>query len=141
MSHSSEWSKPVLVAPPDPLDHTVYVLSQVGRSLFERPTQGKRTYYTGVTKDLQKRVIKHNNGEVAATKGIEWEPVAWLPGFTRKQAYHVEKFLKRGATIEKRAEFYVFCELSKSDDTAAQQYYQRIYPKIYRFLKKGYETP
>jgi predicted GIY-YIG superfamily endonuclease len=124
---------------PEPQDYTVYVLSQVGRSLFQRPTQGSRQYYTGATKNLRRRIVDHNEGRTTATRGIEWEIVAYLSGFTKKQAFQVEKYLKRGATVEKRKLFYVFAELYKTDDTAAQQYYLKVYPSIQRFLSRGYE--
>lgn len=123
-----------------PYTHTVYILSQVGRSLFERPTQGSRQYYTGVTTDLKRRIRQHNEGLTTATKGIEWEVVAYLSGFTPQQAYAVERYLKRGRTLDKRAVFYMFADAGKTDLGAAQRYYHEVYPHIYRFLRKGYET-
>lgn len=126
---------------PDLTNWTVYILSQLGRSLFQRPTQGSRQYYTGITTNLKKRIIEHNEGKNKSTKGIEWEIVAHLPGFTRGQAGKVERYLKRGATISKREIFYIYAELYKQDETAAQQYYSLVYPHILKFERRGYCGP
>lgn len=126
-------------AAPPLTEYIVYVLSQKGRSLFLRPSQGSRTYYTGATSDLPRRIADHNAGRTTSTRGIEWELVAHLPGFTKTQAFQVEHYLKRGDTRKKRALFYAFCELARSDDTAAQQYYTHIYPALRRYLRHGEE--
>lgn len=115
---------------PEDQSWTVYVLSQVGRNLFERPTQGSRQYYTGVTTNLKKRIKQHNEGKTTATRGIEWEIVDSMPGFTKKQAYIVEKFLKRGDTLGKRAEFYAWCHMVRTEEKTASLYWSHIYPRL-----------
>ena len=56
------------------------------------------SYYTGSTKDLKSRIIKHNNGEVTfSSKKRPWKLI-WYCAFTnKKQAIDFELYLKQGS--------------------------------------------
>jgi len=116
--------------PPTDTRSFVYVIAQTERDLFSRPTQGQRTFYTGVTTNLKRRLRQHNQGKTTSTRGIEWELVAFMGGFTNSQAYVVEKFLKRGDTIKKRDEFRIWCVRVRTDEKCAQDYWRHIYPRL-----------
>ena len=52
-------------------------------------------FYTGYTKDLQKRLIQHNNGEVKSTKNRSPLKLVYFEGcFNQQDATHREKYLK-----------------------------------------------
>ncbi len=57
-------------------------------------------YYTGCTSDLEKRMIRHNRGEVHYTKSRLPVKVETYIVFTDKfNAYSFEKYLKSGSGI------------------------------------------
>lgn len=54
--------------------------------------------YTGSTGDLQKRILKHNKGDVIATKGKRPIKLLWYCSSEAKQkALEFEKYLKTGS--------------------------------------------
>ena len=54
--------------------------------------------YTGSTDDLQKRMLKHNKGDVLATKGKRPVKLIYYCAFSSKQkALQFEKYLKTGS--------------------------------------------
>lgn len=54
--------------------------------------------YTGSTKDIEKRFIKHNKGDVLATKGKRPLKLSFYCAFpTKAQALEFEKYLKSGS--------------------------------------------
>jgi predicted GIY-YIG superfamily endonuclease len=56
------------------------------------------SYYTGSTKDLKSRVIKHNNGEVTySAKKRPWKLVWYCAFPTKHQAIAFEMYLKQGS--------------------------------------------
>jgi predicted GIY-YIG superfamily endonuclease len=91
-------------------------------------------YYTGITTNLKRRLIDHNTGKQKATQGIEWEVVASISGFTRREAAAIEKYLKTGDTIAKRALFYTWVYKVEVEDVPASHFYEFLLPKM-RYLK------
>ena len=57
-----------------------------------------KTYYVGLTKNLNKRIVQHNDGESKYTRpGIPWE-LQWYCVFNNKnKAEKFEKYLKSGS--------------------------------------------
>ena len=54
-------------------------------------------WYTGCTKDLQKRFAQHNGNRVIATKGRgPFELIYYEASLSREDAYAREKYLKSG---------------------------------------------
>lgn len=52
-------------------------------------------YYVGFCKDLEKRLVKHNNGLVRSTKfGCPWKVVYTEAYGTRQEAYRRERQIK-----------------------------------------------
>lgn len=113
---------------------TVYVLSQLGLSLFQRPSQGSRQFYTGITANLKRRLIDHNTGKTKSTHGCQWEVVCYIKGFTRDEAAAIEKYLKCGDTVAKRHKFYEFAMDQRDTEAHATKYWEYAENKI-RFLK------
>ena len=62
-------------------------------------SQRKKRYYTGQTKDLVKRLERHNSGKVKSTAlGMPWEIVWHMLVENRTEALVLEKIIKkRGA--------------------------------------------
>jgi predicted GIY-YIG superfamily endonuclease len=55
----------------------------------------KDKYYTGFTRDLKKRLIKHNNGEVPHTSKFKpWDITAYFAFNTQDKATAFERYLK-----------------------------------------------
>ena len=53
------------------------------------------TYYYGSTKDLECRLMEHNNGKVKYTKGHRHYKLHYFEEFaTRKEAFNRERFFK-----------------------------------------------
>jgi len=63
-------------------------------------------YYTGITDDLEKRIKKHNTGEVSHTSKFKpWKLKTYIAFSDEKQAFGFEAFLKSGsgrAFVKKR---------------------------------------
>lgn len=58
------------------------------------------TYYTGCTSNLEKRLIRHNRGEVHYTKSrLSIEIVTEVVFRDKYKAYEFEKYLKSGSGI------------------------------------------
>ncbi|MFH1749443.1 MAG: GIY-YIG nuclease family protein [bacterium] len=56
------------------------------------------SYYTGSTDDIEKRIKKHNKGDVLATKGKRPISLVFYCAFpTKEQAVEFEKYLKSGS--------------------------------------------
>jgi putative endonuclease len=54
--------------------------------------------YTGCTENLDERLIRHNNGQVPATKGrLPLELVASISFADKYKAFAFEKYLKSGS--------------------------------------------
>jgi putative endonuclease len=54
--------------------------------------------YTGCTNNLEDRIIRHNNGDVNATKNYLPVEIVTFIAFTNKyKAYNFEKYLKMGS--------------------------------------------
>ena len=52
-------------------------------------------WYIGSTKDLRKRILKHNSGENKSTKyGIPWKVIYYEAALNRKDARAKEKYIK-----------------------------------------------
>jgi len=61
--------------------------------------QSRKTkeWYIGSTKDLQKRILRHNAGKNYSTKrGIPWRLIYCETGLNQKDARAREKYLKSG---------------------------------------------
>ncbi len=59
-------------------------------------SQSSGQYYVGHTENLDKRLTKHNNGEVKSTKGKgPWELIYYEVFSSRRDAYLREQFIKR----------------------------------------------
>ena len=57
-----------------------------------------KTIYAGSTDALQKRVLKHNKGDVLATKGKRPVKLIYYCAFSsKKEALQFEKYLKTGS--------------------------------------------
>ena len=55
----------------------------------------KNRYYTGFTKDLKKRIEKHNNGEVPYTSKYKpWKLINYIAFENETKARNFEKYLK-----------------------------------------------
>ncbi|MFA5024829.1 MAG: GIY-YIG nuclease family protein [Patescibacteria group bacterium] len=53
--------------------------------------------YIGMTKDLQKRILRHNSGKNKSTKfGIPWKIIYCEIGLNSNDAHNREKYLKSG---------------------------------------------
>jgi len=53
-------------------------------------------YYSGQTKNVETRVVKHNNGYSFATKkGVPWELKKSIQFPTKRQAIQAENWIKR----------------------------------------------
>lgn len=58
------------------------------------------SYYTGVTKNLDKRIAEHNNGLAKYSSTKKPFTLAWCCNFAdKKRAYDFEKYLKSGSGI------------------------------------------
>jgi predicted GIY-YIG superfamily endonuclease len=56
------------------------------------------SYYTGSTRDLKSRIVKHNNGEVTYTaKKRPWKLIWYCAFPTKNQAVDFEMYLKQGS--------------------------------------------
>jgi len=65
----------------------VYVLS----------SRKKDSWYIGSTRDLQKRILRHNSGKNKSTKhGIPWKLIYCEISLNRNDARAREKYLKSG---------------------------------------------
>lgn len=54
-------------------------------------------WYTGSTKDLRKRILKHNTGKNKSTKfGAPWKLIYYEACLNREDARAREKYLKSG---------------------------------------------
>jgi len=54
--------------------------------------------YTGSTSDVEKRLVKHNKGDVSATKGRRPLKLVFYCAFpTKRKALNFEKYLKTGS--------------------------------------------
>ena len=62
-------------------------------------SEKRSRYYVGQTTDIDKRLKRHNGGNVPSTKGgIPWKLVLQIPVATRSEAVNLEKRIKkRGA--------------------------------------------
>ena len=79
----------VVYALADPGFHYVYILRDVAT--------GQR-HYTGVTQDLQERLIYHNSGHVPHTsKYAPWYIETAIAFRDKQKAYAYERYLKTGA--------------------------------------------
>lgn len=70
-----------------------------------RSTLNTDRYYIGLTRDLNKRLAKHNNGEVPSTKPFApWQIEAAIAFRDRSKAAAFEQYLKShsGRTFAKR---------------------------------------
>ena len=57
-----------------------------------------KSYYTGVTEDLKRRLSEHNNGSAKYTSTKGNFILVWYCAFSEKQkAYDFEKYLKSGS--------------------------------------------
>ncbi len=67
-------------------------------------------WYTGSTKDLQKRILKHNSGKNKSTKhGVPWKLIYYEGSLNKKDARAREKYLKSGMGkrfIKNRLKFF-----------------------------------
>jgi putative endonuclease len=60
-------------------------------------SQKSRHWYIGSTKDLQKRILRHNSGKNKSTKyGIPWKLIYCEISLNKKDARAREKYLKSG---------------------------------------------
>ena len=58
------------------------------------------TVYTGCTEDIEKRLIRHNRGEVSYTKTrLPIEVIGYTAFVEKHKAYAYEKYLKSGSGI------------------------------------------
>jgi len=56
------------------------------------------SYYTGSTNNVKKRFVKHNKGDVLATKGKRPVELVFYCAFpTKKKALLFERYLKNGS--------------------------------------------
>lgn len=54
-------------------------------------------WYIGLTRDLRKRILRHNTGKNKATKhGVPWKLIYYEASITQKDARAREKYLKSG---------------------------------------------
>ena len=60
----------------------------------------KEEFYLGYTKDLKKRVERHNNGKNKSTKGRKWELVYYEAYLTSGYAKKREDKLKRNRRMK-----------------------------------------
>ena len=63
-------------------------------------TQSRRdkSFYTGVTADLKKRIAQHNAGSTPYSSSKRPYKIVWYCAFSDKQkAYQFEKYLKSGS--------------------------------------------
>ena len=52
-------------------------------------------HYTGYTENIEKRLIKHNNGEVPHTAKFKpWQILVYIAFESKKKAMEFEKYLK-----------------------------------------------
>ncbi len=69
--------------------HYVYILSS------QKQTE---TFYTGITRDLKKRLKKHNSGEVPHTsKHKPWTLKTYIAFSDKEKAFAFEAYLKSGS--------------------------------------------
>ena len=69
--------------------HYVYILISISH---------KDRHYIGYTKDLDKRLAKHNNGEVKHTSKYKpWKIQTVIAFDTKEKALYFEKYLKSGS--------------------------------------------
>lgn len=60
-------------------------------------SQKTKHWYIGSTKDLRKRILKHNSGKNKSTKfGIPWKLIYYEACLNQKDARMREKYLKSG---------------------------------------------
>jgi len=69
-----------------------------------------RKWYIGSTKDLRKRILKHNSGENRSTKyGTPWKLIYCEIGLNKQDTKAREKYLKSGMGrryIKNRLKFF-----------------------------------
>ncbi len=69
-----------------------------------------RKWYIGSTKDLRKRILRHNSGENRSTKyGIPWKLIYCEIGLNKQDTKAREKYLKSGMGrryIKNRLKFF-----------------------------------
>jgi len=57
----------------------------------------KGAWYIGSTRDLRKRILRHNSGNNKSTKhGIPWKLIYYEAGLDKEDARAREKYLKSG---------------------------------------------
>jgi putative endonuclease len=60
-------------------------------------SQKTNNWYIGSTKDLRKRILRHNTGKNKSTKySIPWELIYYEASLTKEDARAREKYLKSG---------------------------------------------
>jgi len=56
-----------------------------------------RHWYIGLTRDLRKRILRHNSGKNKSTKyGVPWEPIYCEISINKQDAQKRERYLKSG---------------------------------------------
>lgn len=72
-------------------------------------SQIDKSYYTGVTENIEKRVAEHNSGSKKYSSSKNPFILAWYCGFENKElAYRFEKYLKSGSGIAFRNKHLVW---------------------------------
>ncbi len=75
-------------------------------------------YYYGQTNDLDKRIKRHNSGQVRSTRhGTPWSLIAWKECQNRKEAMRLEKMLKNIHSTEKLNSFLERHQFQISDSS------------------------
>ena len=66
------------------------------------------SFYTGYTKNLKKRIKKHNNGDITSTKHKRPVEIIWYCAFRRKDdAIKFEKYLKTASGSATRNKYFI----------------------------------
>ena len=79
------------IAPYDPIMHYVYIIVSL--------PQPKR-YYVGMTDQVSRRLIQHNEGNVKSTAGFKpWRLRTAICFSTKDRAVEFERYLKTGSGI------------------------------------------
>lgn len=106
----------------DPAHHCkwgVYVIRRKDRPDLKDSGQGNKLYYAGMTNNFLKRLTQHNAGKVSATKGHQWELVAFAPQRNRADAATLEAWMKVGDSRGKREKLIAAMDLSPYEETRA----------------------
>ncbi len=68
--------------------------------VYVAKSENDKSFYTGVTTNLRRRLAEHNNGSAKYTSSKGLFTLIWHCGFSDKQkAYDFEKYLKSGSGI------------------------------------------